>query len=74
MAKNNSKSIQIRYLRAIEAFEGGRAELAQKLGISKPAIDSWVANNKISANYALPLSKLFEGRVSLTDLLGDCCE
>lgn len=71
MARNNNKSLVIRYVRAIEAFEGGRDELATKLGISRATIDAWIMKDELPARYAVALSKLFEERVNVMELLGE---
>lgn len=71
MEKNEYRKKSIRYLRAIEAYEGGRAILAQKLGCTKAAIDQWNFKQKVSPDYVLKLSKLCEGRFTTNELLGE---
>lgn len=60
----------IRCLKAIEAYEGGRDEVAEKLGLKRGAIDRWVREKKIAPGAVLKLSKMFNEKVSVEELLG----
>lgn len=58
---------QVRCLRAVEAYVGGRKALAEELGLSKSAIDRWVRTGEIAANKMVRLVSLSDHRFKLED-------
>jgi hypothetical protein len=60
----------IKCLKAIEAYVGGRKQLAVKLGITESAINQWVWNQRVSQKHILNLCELSGNKYSAEDLLG----
>ena len=60
----------IRCLKAIEAFNGGREALAERLGISPAAIARWVHEGQIARSSIINLVALSDGRFTAEELLG----
>jgi DNA-binding transcriptional regulator YdaS (Cro superfamily) len=61
----------IKCLQAVEKLVGGRDRLAEELGVSKYAINRWVAERRISRNAIVSLVKLSEGKFTAEEFLGE---
>ena len=68
MAKKVLHSLKC--LRAIEAYEGGRDLLAQRLGVSLYTICRWYVKEEIPGYAIKKLCKMMQGKVTVEDLLG----
>ena len=62
---------QIRCLRAVEQYVGGRNALAEKLGVTPGAIAKWVHNQNIPKAHIILLVKLSGGRFKPEDFFSE---
>jgi hypothetical protein len=60
----------IRCLLAIIQMNGGRQNLADKLGLGLHTIHKWVREGKVSKQKLLELTQLGEGKFSAEELIG----
>lgn len=65
-----SEPHSIRCLRAVEAYVGGRGELAQKLSISKSTVARWCRVRQIARKRVLDLRRLSDEKFTTDELLG----
>lgn len=68
-AVKQDKPHSINCLRAIEAFIGGRVQLAAKIGLSKGTIDQWVHRGRIPPSAVLKLTQVSD-KFGAEELLG----
>ena len=60
----------IRCLQALEGYCGGRANLADKMGITTQTISQWKVRNLIARKYVLDLVDLGDGKFTAEEFLG----
>ena len=61
----------IKCLQAVEKLVGGRDRLAAELGVTRYAVNRWVAERRISRNAIVGLVKLSEGKFTAEEFLGE---
>ena len=70
MAKPKPELHSMRCLRAAIAYCGGREKLAEDLGLTRFAIDTWLRDKRVSPRYVKELVLLTENKFQADELLG----
>lgn len=65
-----AKPWRIKCLRAVEGLLGGRQELADRLSLSRAAIDRWIREERLPQDYIGKLIELSHNRFTADDFLG----